>query len=79
MARPRKRFAERNSCTAPGELRIDNPDKGRMALPNGYGSHAETVRRVRDSADEVVEFPLGGSKLLAEDNLALEVKSRHMR
>ena len=61
------------------ELHITGRDEGRIALAGGYESHGEKVRRIRNRSGEVVEFWLGGAKLLSEDMLASEIRARYER
>lgn len=61
------------------EVALTGKDKGRIALANGYHSHGEPVRRVRDNSGMVTEVWLGGGKLLPEAELAAEMEARYGR
>jgi len=61
------------------ELAIAARDRGRIALANGYGSHGETVRRLRDRAGKVREVWLGGTRLAPEAAIVEELEARYGR
>lgn len=44
------------------EFEVTGRDKGRVALANGYASHGEPVRRVRNGAGRIVEVWVGASR-----------------
>ena len=60
-----------------GELEIASRDRGRIALADGYSSHGEPVRRVRDRAGKVTEVWLAASKMLPEAKIAKEMLARY--
>jgi hypothetical protein len=60
-----------------GEIEMTGKDKGRIALANGFASHGEKVRRVRDKAGAVTEVWLAGSKLLSEAEVIAEMEARY--
>ncbi len=59
------------------EVALTGKDKGRITLANGYNSHGEPVRRVRDKSGVVAEVWLGGGKLLSEADIAAEMVARY--
>ncbi len=59
------------------EIAVARPDTGRIALANGYSSHGEPVRRVRDAGGVVTELWLGGSLLRSETEVADEMEQRY--
>jgi CubicO group peptidase (beta-lactamase class C family) len=59
------------------EIEVTGKDKGRIALANGYASHGEKVRRVRDRTGEMTEVWLAGSKLLPEAQVIAEMQARY--
>jgi len=61
------------------ELSIAAHDRGRIALANGYASHGEAVRRVRNRAGKVTEIWLGGSRCAPESEIVQELESRYGR
>jgi D-alanyl-D-alanine carboxypeptidase len=61
------------------ELSLSARDRGRIALANGYASHGETVRRVRDRTGDVTEVWLGGTRFLRESAIAEELEARYAR
>jgi CubicO group peptidase (beta-lactamase class C family) len=60
-----------------GELEISSRDRGRIALAEGFSSHGEPVRRVRDRAGKVTEVWLGASRMLPEAKVAKEMEARY--
>jgi CubicO group peptidase (beta-lactamase class C family) len=68
-----------NPFTDASELSLSARDRGRIALANGYASHGESVRRLRDRTGEVAEVWLGGTRLLPERAIAEEIEARYER
>jgi hypothetical protein len=66
-----------NPFTDASELSLSTRDRGRIALANGYGSHGESVRRVRDRAGDVTEVWLGGTLFAPERAIADELEARY--
>jgi CubicO group peptidase (beta-lactamase class C family) len=66
-----------NPFTDVSEIEITGPDRGRIALAAGYGSHGEEVRRVRDSTGGVTELWLGATKRLPKAQAAAEIEARY--
>ena len=60
-----------------GEIEVTGKDKGRISLANGYASHGEKVRRIRDKAGAMTEVWLAGSKLLPEAQVIAEMQARY--
>jgi CubicO group peptidase (beta-lactamase class C family) len=59
------------------EITVTAKDRGRISLANGYASHGEDVRRVRDRDGKVSELWLAGSKLLPEAAAVAEIEARY--
>jgi CubicO group peptidase (beta-lactamase class C family) len=59
------------------DVRITGRDKGTIALANGYQSHGEPVRRVRDKSGQVVELWWAASRLQPEARVTAEVRRRY--
>ena len=59
------------------EIEVTGRDSGRIALAQGFGSHGESVRRVRDAKGQVSEVWLGGGRLLAEPAAAKDLLARY--
>jgi hypothetical protein len=59
------------------ELSLSARDRGRIALANGYGSHGESVRRVRDRTGGVAEVWLGGTRFVPENAISGELLARY--
>ena len=59
------------------EIEVTGPDRGRIALAGGYGSHGEEVRRVRSIGGDVTELWFSATKLLPEAELAAEIERRY--
>jgi hypothetical protein len=57
------------------EITIAGPDRGTIAVANGYGSHGEGVERIRGSDGEVKELRLAGSTLVPEERVAAELNA----
>ena len=51
-------------------------NRGRIALANGYASHGEAVRRVRDRTGDVTEVWLGGTRFPPESAIAEGAEAR---
>jgi hypothetical protein len=66
-----------NPIADAGEIEITGRDQGRFAAADGYSSHGEPVRRVRNGSGEVVEVWLAASKLLPEAGMAKEMEARY--
>jgi D-alanyl-D-alanine carboxypeptidase len=59
------------------EIEVTGPDRGRIALSGGYGSHGEEVRRVRDGYGNIAEIWLAATRLLPEAETAAELEARY--
>ena len=59
------------------EIEVTGRDAGRVALGNGYASHGETVRRVRNAAGRIVELWVGGSRNVSHARAAAELERRY--
>lgn len=59
------------------ELEITGRDSGRITLADGYSNPGEPVRRIRSGSGRVVELWLGASRMVPEEKLATEMKSRY--
>jgi CubicO group peptidase (beta-lactamase class C family) len=59
------------------EITPTGPDEGRITRAQGYNSHGEDVRLVRDRKGTATELWYAGSKLVPEAKLAAEMKKRH--
>jgi D-alanyl-D-alanine carboxypeptidase len=57
------------------EITVSDPDRGIIAVANGYGSHGEAVERIRGSDGQVKELKLAGSTLMPEGRVAAELKA----
>jgi D-alanyl-D-alanine carboxypeptidase len=54
-------------------------DPGRIVLANGFASHGEPARLVRDARGRARELWLGGSRLLPQGRVAQELEARYGR
>jgi CubicO group peptidase (beta-lactamase class C family) len=59
------------------EIALTGRDTGKITLANGYASHGEPVRRVRNRSGRVVELWISGNKLLPEAKVAAEMQKRY--
>jgi hypothetical protein len=50
---------------------------GRIALANGYASHGEPARLMRDRRGAIVEAWLGGTRYRREASVAREMQARY--
>jgi CubicO group peptidase (beta-lactamase class C family) len=66
-----------NPFAQAAEIEMTGKDKGRIVLANGYASHGEKVRRIRDNAGDVTEVWLAGWKLLPEAQVIAEMQARY--
>lgn len=57
------------------EITVAGPDRGTIAVANGYGSHGEGVERIRGSDGQVKELRLAGSTLVPEERVAAELSA----
>lgn len=62
--------------TDASEIAVSGPDDGTIVLANGFGSHGETVERIRGSDGHVRELKLAGTTLVPEDRVAAELTAR---
>ena len=56
--------------TDASEISVSSPDHGTIVRANGFGSHGETVERIRGSDGQIRELRLGGGTLVREDQVA---------
>ena len=61
------------------EIELTGKDTGRIALDNGFGSHGESVHRVRTAKGRVSELWFSGSKMVPERKLAAEMEKRYRK
>jgi hypothetical protein len=59
------------------EISVSGRDRGRLVLANGFDSHGEEVRRLRNRRGDVVGVRLGGGEYRAEARLAAEMEKRY--
>lgn len=59
------------------EIEVTGRDSGRVALANGYASHGEKVRRVRNAAGRIVELWVGGSRSVSKARAVAEMTRRY--
>jgi CubicO group peptidase (beta-lactamase class C family) len=59
------------------EIAVEARDRGTIRLANGYASHGEPVRRLRDRQGRVREVWLAGTRLLPQARLAAEMRRRY--
>src|SRR5262249_882858 len=57
------------------EITVSGPDRGTIAVANGYGSHGEPVERIRGSDGQVKELKLAGGTLVPEERVAAELRA----
>ena len=61
-------------------MRLERGSAGlRIAVADGYSSHGEPVRRVRNRSGKVAELWLAATKLLPEDKVAKEIEARYAK
>jgi CubicO group peptidase (beta-lactamase class C family) len=58
------------------EIEVTGRDSGRISLANGYASHGETVRRVRNAAGRVTEVWIGGGRGVSRGRITAELTRR---
>jgi len=61
------------------EIEISGRDRGRITLANGYGSHGEPVRRVRDKSGAISEVWLSATPLRPEAQAAALLRRRYAK
>jgi CubicO group peptidase (beta-lactamase class C family) len=61
------------------EIEVQGRDRGRIALANGFASHGEEARLLRNKKGAVVAVQLAGSRLLPEGRAAGELEARYGR
>jgi CubicO group peptidase (beta-lactamase class C family) len=66
-----------NPFMAATEIEVTGRDAGRIALANGYSSHGEAVRRIRNKAGNVTDVWLAGADLKPERTVAAELERRY--
>jgi hypothetical protein len=59
------------------EIEITRRDSGVIKLAEGYRSHGEPVRRVRDKRGRVIEMWLGAGKVMPEGKVAADMRRRY--
>jgi len=59
------------------EAEITNPTEGHIVLANGYASHGEPVRLIRDARGDPKEFWIAGTRYIQEAALATEMRERY--
>ena len=59
------------------EIEITGRDRGRMTLANGYASHGEPVRRVREKSGAISEVWLSATRLRPEAQAAAALRRRY--
>jgi len=59
------------------EIALTGRDTGKIVLANGYASHGEPVRRVRNKSGRVTELWISGNKLLPEAKVMAEMEKRY--
>jgi CubicO group peptidase (beta-lactamase class C family) len=59
------------------EIEITGRDRGRITLANGYNSHGEPVRRVRNKSGAVAPLWLSAARLRPEAQAAAELRQRY--
>jgi hypothetical protein len=57
------------------EIAVSGPDRGTIAVANGYGSQGEPVERIRGSDGQVKELRLAGGTLVTEEQVAEELNA----
>ena len=57
------------------EIAVSGPDDGTITVANGFGSHGEMVKRIRDSDGQVRGLRFGGGTLVPEDRVAAELRA----
>ena len=59
------------------EISVSGRDRGRLALANGFDSHGEEVRRLRNRQGDVIGVRLGGGEYRGEARLVAEMEKRY--
>jgi D-alanyl-D-alanine carboxypeptidase len=59
------------------EIAVTGRNRGRLALTNGFDSHGEEVRRLRDAGGKVTAIRLGGAEYRREAKIAAEMEKRY--
>jgi len=59
------------------EIEISGRDRGRIVLANGYSSHGEPVRRVRDKSGAISEVWFSATRLSSEADAAAALRRRY--
>ena len=59
------------------EISVTAKDRGRITRATGFGSYGEDVRLIRGRNRKVVGLQFGGSRLLPEPEVVVEIKRRH--
>ena len=59
------------------EIEISGRDTGRIVSANGYSSHGEPVRRLRNKSGTVTDIWLAGADLRPEKAVAAEIERRY--
>ncbi|WP_131115558.1 serine hydrolase domain-containing protein [Lichenihabitans psoromatis] len=62
--------------TDASELTVASPTEARIARANGFGAHGEAARRITDADGTAIALMLGGTELLPERALVVEVEER---
>jgi hypothetical protein len=68
-----------NPFTDATEIEVTGRDTGSIAWATGYGSHGETVRRLRNKAGKVTDIWFAGANARPEKVLAAEIERRYAR
>lgn len=66
-----------NPVAFAGEIEVTGRTSGRIAAANGYGSHGEAVRAVRNRSGKIAELWLGSGQLLPAAKVAREMEARY--
>jgi hypothetical protein len=59
------------------EIEVSGRDKGKIVLAAGYGSHGESVRRVRGASGKVIGVWLAGGEVKPERIVATKMQRRY--
>jgi hypothetical protein len=68
-----------NPFTDATEIEVTGRDAGSIAWATGYGSHGETVRRLRNKAGKVTDIWFAGANARPEKALAADIERRYAR
>lgn len=60
------------------EITLDGPDQGRITRASGFNSPGEAARLVRDEAGAVQSVWLGGSRVVDEEDMKVEMLARYV-